>query len=136
MAKDITDLFAQDHGKPQFRSEPWYNRHGDCVEYHFREDEFFAQRVDGVVTAYLSRDAKELVGCQVKGIQAILKKFGDFGFVLKDDKVSLGMLFLMQKHFPVSTTDHPSPEQERIYNELFERTKETKVEVSEPAGSC
>jgi len=73
MAETIIDFFG---GDPQFSAEPWYNPSGDSIHYHLTPEEFFGDRVDDKLTLYRSRETNEVVGCQIKGISAILKKFG------------------------------------------------------------
>ena len=77
-----------------FRSAPVYFPTGDFLTYLLKDGPCIAERLDDVVTLYLSRDTRELVGFKVKGVQHILKKAGAFGVgVGGGDGVRLGLFF-------------------------------------------
>jgi hypothetical protein len=50
--------------------------------------------VDDFLTIYKSNKTDQLVGCQKKGLLKALKLLGDFGLVIEDGSVRLGMTFL------------------------------------------
>jgi hypothetical protein len=92
-------LKNQMEGEPEFKPEPWYNRHGDCVVYQGADEATYAERVDSILTLYRSADDGRVVGFQVKGVAAIMSKFG-FDHVAigaqtrGDNVVSVTMLLL------------------------------------------
>jgi len=63
-------------GDPQFRPEPWYNPDGDCVIYQMADEAIVAERVDELLTIYRSAVDNRPIGFQIKGIQAMIRKFG------------------------------------------------------------
>jgi len=63
-------------GSPEFRAEPWYNPYGDCIVYQVADEAFVAERVDEVLTVYNSAIDDRPIGFQIKGIHAIVRKFG------------------------------------------------------------
>jgi hypothetical protein len=63
-------------GRPQFRAEPWYNPYGDCIVYQMADEAFVAERVDELLTIYRSVLDGRPIGFQIKGVQAIIRKFG------------------------------------------------------------
>ena len=63
-------------GRPEFRAEPWYNPHGDCIVYQIADEAFVAERVDEVLTVYNSAMDDRPIGFQIKGVHAIVQKFG------------------------------------------------------------
>ncbi|MBM4036454.1 MAG: hypothetical protein FJ291_32360 [Planctomycetes bacterium] len=86
-------------GEPEFRQEPWYNEYGDCVEYLCANEAVVADRVDGILTLYRSAIDDRAIGFQLKGISAIMDKFGlDKAAVLaetrRDRLVSVMLLLL------------------------------------------
>jgi len=90
---NITEYIKQNPTK-EFRAAPVYFPTGDFLIYLLRDGPCVAKRLDDVVTLYLSRDTRELVGCKVKGVRHILKKAGAFGVGVNDgDGVRLGLFF-------------------------------------------
>lgn len=69
----LADLMA---GKSRFRAEPWYNPHGDCIVYKIADEAVVANRVDEVLTVYNSAVDDRPIGFQIKGVQAIIRKYG------------------------------------------------------------
>jgi hypothetical protein len=69
-------LADQMEGTPRFRPEPWYNPHGDCIVYQIADEAVVAKRVDSVLTVYNSAIDDRPIGFQIKGILAIIRKFG------------------------------------------------------------
>jgi len=63
-------------GESRFSPEPWYNPHGDCITYTTVDEEVIAQRVDELLTIYISADSGKPIGFQIKGVWAIMNKFG------------------------------------------------------------
>lgn len=63
------------NGEEQFKPRPWYNSYGDCLVFHASDEMGCADRIDGLLTLYRSLDTDDVVGFQVKGVQAILRKF-------------------------------------------------------------
>ena len=81
---------------PKFRSEPQYFEDGDFVTYFFKDDIYHAERVDELLTVYVSDRTKELIGCKIKGVRAILKQADALFVTIKDvsSGIKLGMLFM------------------------------------------
>lgn len=64
-------------GEKREPSRPWYNAAGDCVIYQLDTDtEIIADRIDELLTIYRAQDTGKTIGFQVKGVQALAKKFG------------------------------------------------------------
>ena len=63
-------------GTPTFRAEPWYNPDGDCIVYKIVDEAVVANRIDEVLTVYNSAVDDRPIGFQIKGVQAIIRKFG------------------------------------------------------------
>ena len=66
-------------GKPSFKAEPWYNPYGDCVVYKMANEAAVADRIDELLTIYRSVEDDRAIGFQIKGVLAIIKKFGYSG---------------------------------------------------------
>jgi len=63
-------------GQPTFQAEPWYNPHGDCLVYKMADEAVVAERIDHLLTIYRSAEDDRPIGFQIKGIDAIIRKFG------------------------------------------------------------
>jgi len=61
-------------GEPGFRPKPWYNRHGDCIVFKAENVGVIAERVDDILTLYLSAEDNRPVGFQIKGIKHLMAR--------------------------------------------------------------
>jgi len=79
-----------------FNPLPFYSKAGDFVTHFFRDEECYADRLDDLLTVYLSLKDESFVGFKLKGVRVLCEKLGDFGFRILDGqgKPMLGMLFL------------------------------------------
>jgi len=68
--RDATD------GEPEFRPEPWYNAYGDCIVYQMVNEAVVGERIDEVLTIYRSAVDNRPIGYQIKGVAAIVRRFG------------------------------------------------------------
>ena len=78
MEQDL-DEYLKTHKAKGFKAVPHYFGQGDFVTYYFRDDPCYAERVDDLLTVFLTFDTKELVGCKIKGVRHILRTAGNFG---------------------------------------------------------
>ena len=74
-------------GKPSFKAEPWYNPYGDCVVYKMANEAAVADRIDELLTIYRSVEDDRAIGFQIKGVLAIIKKFGYSGLRIASKSV-------------------------------------------------
>ena len=86
----MEDHFLKDFVTDATREKPgtpWYSRTGDCIIYQVADEAVVAERIDEVLTIYRSAIDNRPIGCQIKGVGAILKKFGlaGIGVELADD---------------------------------------------------
>lgn len=135
MAQSIADFFSRhaSESAPGFRAEPWYNRYGDTIHYHWREDEFYAYRVDDKLTVYRSISGNEAVGCEIKGVTALRQKLGGFGVELNEHDGTPLALFLF-----ISAVDgEPSTDlvaRQQTYQYLLEQVGKQRVGLEEVAA--
>ncbi len=81
--------------KPKgFAPRPFYSVEGDSLTFYFKDEPSYRERVDDFLTVYKSIATEKLVGCQIKGLPKALKLLGDFGLVIQDKSVRLGMIFI------------------------------------------
>ena len=81
-----------------FKPHAIYDHDGDCIEFFVDADDFYAQRIDDLVTVYYSQETNEIVGSLIKGVSEFCKEFlADYpGFIIEveDNKVNLAHIFL------------------------------------------
>ena len=85
----------------EFEPQAYYDPDGDCIEFFVSDDNFYAERIDELVTVYYSQETKgEIVGSLIKGIsqvcKKILEKYPGFMIEIKDGKINLEHLFQAQ----------------------------------------
>ncbi len=83
----------------EFKPIATYDEDGDCVEFLVKPDDFYAERIDDLVTVYYSQETDEIVGSLIKGVskyfqQLINNKFPGFTVEIDDGSVMLSHLFL------------------------------------------
>lgn len=69
-------LNGMHEGPQQFQPQPWYNADGDCIIYQISDEAFVAHRIDDMLTIYTSAETARIIGFQIKGVHAILRKSG------------------------------------------------------------
>ena len=100
---DMEKHFLADmmEGAPSFKAEPWYNPHGDCIVYKMVDEAIVADRADELLTVYNSAVDNRPIGFQIKGVHAIIAKFGVDGLAVSSEadargvkSISIGLLLL------------------------------------------
>lgn len=76
MNTSFDGLFAEleELGKQPFEPKAFYHADGDFLEFITSPEPYFARRLDGMVTVYMSRDGQDIVGARIKGIKRVLAK--------------------------------------------------------------
>ncbi len=91
-------------GGPEFCADPWYNPVGDCIVHKIANEAVIADRIDELLTLYRSAIDRRVIGYQIKGVLALVRKFGWDGLAVEcttDDeskevrRVSLAALLLV-----------------------------------------
>ena len=93
MVQNLTEYLAE-HPCKGFKAVPHYFPDGDFLTYYHRDAPCYSQRVDDLITVYLTMDTHELVGCKIKGVCDILAQSGSFGVKVADSRIKLGFFFL------------------------------------------
>lgn len=79
-----------------FKAGAYYDPDGDCIEFLIKPHDFYAERIDDLITVYYSRETNEIIGSLIKGISSLRKKLLDKypGFIveIQDGKVYLAHL--------------------------------------------
>jgi len=77
------------------RPVSYYDRDGDCIEFLAEPKNFYAERVDDLVTVYYDEDTDEIIGSLLKGVSQFLKKHPNLGIIIDSGgRVKLAHLFL------------------------------------------
>ena len=80
---------------PAFSARPYDEPEGDSLIFYARDEQSYAKRLNSLLTLFLSTKDDTLVGCEVKGVQRMLRLLrlaGSFGVIVRDDKLRLGIL--------------------------------------------
>ncbi len=131
MAQTIADFFNLVGGgaEPEYRAEPWYNAAGDSIHYNWLPDEFYRDRIDDKLTVYRSNASGNAVGCQIKGISALLKKLGDFGIAIDRQDGTPLAIFLFISQVSAQDWARDATEREKTYRYVLEHVGKQKVDV-------
>ena len=112
-----------------FTPEPYYSRAGDCVIFHFEDEESYGDRVDGILTVYRSFEDNRVVGFQMKGILTLVDKFGEFGIEFEEGRFKLSLLVLLS-HFEGASGSYRE-DREKIYSDVAKRSKPHEIDERE-----
>ena len=77
----LSDIMPE--GGPEFRPDPWYNPDGDCIVHKIANEAVIADRIDELLTLYLSANDRRVIGYQIKGVLALIRKFGWDGMAVE-----------------------------------------------------
>jgi hypothetical protein len=113
----------------QFQPTATYIRSGDCIEFVARPGAYRAQKLDDLVTIYISLEDGEIVGSLIEGVQGLCRqlteKLPGFKINLADGRVRLEHLFLAH----VWSEPVASKMVELMYQKLIEAAERTEVEA-------
>ncbi len=116
----------------EFKPTATYDPDGDCIEFLISDDDFYAERLDGLVTVYYSRETNEIVGSLIKGVSAfckrILKHCPGFAIEVRDGPVYLSLLFRAQ----LWTESYADTIKVKTYRKLIEVAEQSGVETTMP----
>lgn len=94
-------LEGQIEGPQEFKAEPWYNPHGDCVVFQTANEAIVGDRIDEILTIYRSAKDDRPIGFQIKDVLSLIRRFGLDGLAFLAEtqgeeitKVSITMLLL------------------------------------------
>jgi hypothetical protein len=121
MAQNLT-AYLEGKSCKAFKPAPHYFSTGDYLTYFFKNDRCVAERLDDLLTVYVSPVTKELVGCKIKGIRELFRSLRSFGVVVSDGKVRLGLFFMLATKF---TREH---ERRERYKELERLASDAEVD--------
>lgn len=80
-----------------FEPSAYYDSDGDCLEFFIKNDDYYAERVDELLTVYYSRQNNEIIGSLIKGFhrlyENIISKMPGFAIEIKDGRVQMAHLF-------------------------------------------
>jgi hypothetical protein len=134
-----THFLADYVADPQatFTAEPWYNSYGDCIEYRCADEATVADRIDGVLTLYRSANDDRVIGFQLKGVKAMMDKFGFDAATMAAETaggrvVSVRLLLLAAGKESERTESFTGLQ---AYDEALETAGDKTVEVAEAVGS-
>lgn len=133
MAEDLrplSEFFGECSGAPSFRSEPWYNEAGDCLNYYLEDCQFYEDRVDDILTVFRCMDDDRFVGVQIKGVSALLARFGDFHIHIDAGKVQMSAFFFVSLLLG-ENEQYELPRRRKMYGDLLTRVGNTSVKISD-----
>ena len=77
-------LAGEVSGEPGFTTASWYNPYGDCLVFACVDEARVADRIDDFLTIYRSAIDDRPIGYQIKGVKAVIKRFGLSGLEVID----------------------------------------------------
>ena len=123
MEQTLND-YLKTHPPQGFRAVPHYFPVGDYVTYYFRDERCYEERVDDLLTVYLSMTTNEVVGCKIKGVKHILRTAGEFSVTLPGGPQKLGFFF-----FVGASMSRGEPQQKR-YLEVARHAKDAELQLT------
>ncbi len=106
-----------------------YDIDGDCIEFIYKPDPFYAERIDDLVTVYYCQETNEVIGSLIKGVskfcKEMLSRYPGFKIEIQHGPVKLQHIFLARLW---SSAVEPSEFVALTYRRLAEASRETVVE--------
>ncbi|MCK4793239.1 MAG: hypothetical protein KAV87_56435 [Desulfobacteraceae bacterium] len=90
----VKKVLAAENLSGQFEPQVYYDEDADCVEFVSAPDDFYAERIDELITVYYSRENNELIGSLIKGVRALLQTRPSLGILVQDGRVKLAHIFI------------------------------------------
>src|SRR5690606_15944876 len=82
---------------PLAKPRAYYDEDGDCIEFLFSDESYYAERMDCLLTVYYGRDSREVVGSLIKGVRRFIGEVREhapgFKVEFRDGKVRLKHIF-------------------------------------------
>jgi len=107
----------------EFKPYAEYIPEADSIEFFFEPDQAYAERVDNVLTVYMTMDGDHIVGCEIKGIKHLLDVMGNFGLKIKEQHISLSFFF-------AASILNAKPDKIRTYQKLAKEAEDTEAAVN------
>jgi hypothetical protein len=104
-----------------FEATRHYSDDGDCLTLYFENVPSYRDRVDELLTLYLSLETDDLVGFQIESIGRIMKRLRNLRILIKDKDVELRVLFLACR----ALAEDPGPL--KTYERLLDAAKRRKA---------
>jgi hypothetical protein len=127
MEQDLKQYLADNPCKG-FRAVPHYFPLGDYLTLYVKEERCYAERVDDLLTVFLSIKTNEMVGFKIKGVRRLLAELGTFGVSVQRDDVQVEAFFVFGK-----ATAKDAIHRLR-YEEAAQLGKDTKISRGELLG--
>lgn len=70
-------------GSHVHQREPWYNPHGDCIQFQTANEATVAERVDNYLTIYRSALTNHPIGFKIKDVRELIKRYGCDGIAVE-----------------------------------------------------
>ena len=128
MAEELKQFFTSVPGQPGFDSAPRYNRAGDCLIFFLSNTDYYAERVDDILTVYRSFEPNEIVGLQIKGLEALVREFGSFGCEFKTPEVEISLI-CMASSVLAKQIDCDFGTRQRVYQDVTSRVASTRFDI-------
>lgn len=85
--------YISENKPPPFSPRPLYVAEADSVLFFIDDSDYFAQRVDELLTVFLRVEGESLVGLEVKGVKHLLSKLPSFGVTVSSENVDIQLIF-------------------------------------------
>ncbi len=91
----VMGVYRDNHAP--FETQVVHDVDGDCIEFLSSDEDFWAERIDSLVTVYYGRESGEIIGSLIKGVRSIVQqtsvKLPGFRIEIEDGPVRLEHFF-------------------------------------------
>jgi hypothetical protein len=121
---DLERYLIENAPSGEFSPCAHYDRDADALTVFISNEPEYAKRLNSRVTAYLSEETDELMGCRIKGVRSVLEDIGSFDVALSHGRIKLKMLFVAL-HGPFAS----DPDARDAYRQLGRALPDIELEV-------
>lgn len=126
-SSDLMTLFAENRPSGEFRPCVFYGFEEDALYVYFSNAPEYAKRLNSRITVYLALETNELVGCQIKGVRAVLEDLDSFDVEVSQGRVKLSIVFLA---YHATIADDPAAR--NVYQQLARAASQANLEIDVP----
>jgi hypothetical protein len=122
MAHELTEYLSS-RMPARFRPHPFYSEEGDFLTYFFEGVDHYADRMDDMLTVYVSMTDDHIVGFKLKGIANLWRTLGDYSLVVFDEDNCVRLSLFLTAGLLRATEPDAFP----VYQKFAQKTKGVRV---------
>ncbi len=102
----------------KFSPSAYFDAQSDTLSIYLKNEQSYAERVDELLTAYLTMDGERLTGVELNGVRHLLEKIGSFGVSYLNKEIDVGIILMAYVIVKPDPTEADRPRIDDFLEEL------------------